>query len=72
MCVLPHACGTHQGQKRASDLLELEFQTVPRHVGAGNQNLGPLQDQQVLLTDLSRTPALIYGDKVTPGTMKEI
>lgn len=38
-----HVCIVHRDQKRASDLLELELQTVlSHHVDAGNQTQDPL------------------------------
>ena len=38
----------HIGQKRASDLLEMEFLSLPH--GCWERNPGPLQEQPVLLT----------------------
>ncbi|EGV91207.1 hypothetical protein I79_026171 [Cricetulus griseus] len=47
MCV-----GTQEVQKRMSDLLELELQVwlLVTQYGCWVSNLGPLQEQQVLLT----------------------
>lgn len=46
-----HVSGAHRGPKRALDPLELELQMVAcQHVGAGESNLGPLQEQSVLST----------------------
>lgn len=40
LCIVPMP-GTHGGQKRVSDLLEMELQTVVSHrVGTEDQNLG--------------------------------
>lgn len=45
MCV-PNTC---KDQERALDTLELELQIVmSHHAGAGNKNLLPLQERQVL------------------------
>lgn len=45
---------------RVPDSLELELQTVV-NVGAGNQILDPLQEQQVLVTAGVTSPALPGG-----------
>jgi hypothetical protein len=45
------ACSTQECQKRASDLLELELQTVVSHnCGCWESNQDPLEKQPVLLT----------------------
>lgn len=63
--------GTYRVGMKAAEPLEQDFWMVLKYPCC-EKTMGPLQDQQVLLTDLSRTPSLIYGDKVTLGTMKEI
>lgn len=46
---IPSVCNVLVGQKRASDLLELEIQMVVRlHVG--NSYMGTLEEQPLLLT----------------------
>ena len=58
MRVLPTCMSAHrmlnwcpQRQERVSEPLELELQmVVTSHVGAGNLNPGPLEEQTVLLT----------------------
>lgn len=42
--------GTHESQKRVSGPLELEFQIVSHHAGAGKLDPSPLQEQPVLST----------------------
>lgn len=43
--------GAQEGQKRVSDLLELELQMAVNHcVGSENQTLSPLEKKPVLLT----------------------
>lgn len=43
--------GARGSQKEVLDLLDLDFQkAVHYHVGTGNQNLGPLEEQPVLLS----------------------
>lgn len=45
MCTV-YVPGAYGGQKRASDPLDIKSWMVLRHsVGAGNRNLGPLQEQ---------------------------
>lgn len=51
LCItyVPGACG---GQKRALDTLDMEFQTLVTHpYGYWDSNLGPPEEQQMLLTD---------------------
>jgi hypothetical protein len=49
---VPHTClVSTEGQERALGALKLELQVVVSHVvGSGKPNLGPPQEQQVLLT----------------------
>jgi hypothetical protein len=42
-----------QRPEEASDHLKLELEGVSCHLGAGNQTLCPVEEQQVLLTLLS-------------------
>lgn len=47
----PCACSAQEGQKRASDLLQLELPMVVSHcVCVLGTELGPLKEQKVLLT----------------------
>ena len=51
MCGYIQECSAHRVQKRALDLLELELQAVVSHiVWELEPNLGPMQEQLVLLT----------------------
>lgn len=57
----PYVCSAPRDQKKVSDPLELELgMAVSCHVGTWETNLGPLQDQPVLLRDDCRviSPAL--------------
>ena len=46
VCIMP-VCSVHSGQKRVSDILELELQrVVNRHVGVGN---GTVSLQELLM-----------------------
>jgi hypothetical protein len=50
LCIM-FVSGVHRGQKRVSDLLELELEIVAScHVGAGNQTWALQEEQAVLLT----------------------
>jgi hypothetical protein len=64
--------GTRRGQKRVSDLLKRELETVMSCHGCWESNPGPLEEQEVLLTAepclrlpcemLSRLLCFIAGD----------
>ena len=58
ICVcVPHTHSVQECQKKMSDPLELELQTVVScHVGAGNQTLVLLQGQVLLPTALCLQP----------------
>lgn len=76
LCACPYACSTHRGQKRASDLLELELHIVVVCAVVGHQepNTGPLQEQQMFLTAetscQSLSLVLLKEESATPGEKK--
>lgn len=56
LCLHLHLCTTfvphtHRGQKRPSDLLELELVVVVSHYVGGKLNLSPPEEQQVLAVE---------------------
>lgn len=63
----------HGGEKRPSDAMGLEFQTVVSHlVVAGNQTQGPLREQLVCLApEPSLEPQLLhtFWDVVSAGCL---